>query len=192
MKKYTIRWFLCGPNWRYNEYCCYNECRYREGSLYYSSHFGRQICGPVVAHCVWALLTRCLTKILRATIKPTIYFPKWPVWVQLSRKSSQVDENLRVIFVVVVVIRFSTHKSLLFFSGTFYGVSRWQRYITNGRMLTHVSGCTGQREKSGPRIIPNSVAVAVQLSKTFNLLTIFVPYPYIVHWKKQFVKLTNT
>ena len=35
MKKYTIRWFLCRPNWRYNEFCYYNECRYKEGSLYF-------------------------------------------------------------------------------------------------------------------------------------------------------------
>ena len=34
MKKYTIRWFLCRQNWRYNEFCCYNECRYKESSLW--------------------------------------------------------------------------------------------------------------------------------------------------------------
>ena len=33
MKKYTIRWFLCRSEWRYNEFCCYNECRYKEGSF---------------------------------------------------------------------------------------------------------------------------------------------------------------
>ena len=31
MKKYTIRWFLCRSDWRYNEFCCYNECRFKEG-----------------------------------------------------------------------------------------------------------------------------------------------------------------
>ena len=31
MENYTIRWFLCRPNWRYKEFCCYNEYRYREG-----------------------------------------------------------------------------------------------------------------------------------------------------------------
>ena len=34
MKKYTVRWFLCRLNWRCNKFCCYNECRYKEGSLY--------------------------------------------------------------------------------------------------------------------------------------------------------------
>ena len=34
MKKYTIRWFLHRPFWRYKEFCCYNVCHYKEGSLY--------------------------------------------------------------------------------------------------------------------------------------------------------------
>ena len=34
MRKYMLRWFLCRQNWRYNEFCCYKECRYKEGSLY--------------------------------------------------------------------------------------------------------------------------------------------------------------
>ena len=34
MKMYTIRWLLCRSDWRCNEFCCYNECRYKEGSLY--------------------------------------------------------------------------------------------------------------------------------------------------------------
>ena len=39
MKKYTIRWFLCRPNWRYNTFRCYNESRYKEGSLYMCLEF---------------------------------------------------------------------------------------------------------------------------------------------------------
>ena len=34
MKKYIIRWSLCRTNWRFNAFSCYNECRYKEGSLY--------------------------------------------------------------------------------------------------------------------------------------------------------------
>ena len=41
-KKYTIRWFLFRSDWRYNEVCCYNECRYEEGSLYTISWFSSQ------------------------------------------------------------------------------------------------------------------------------------------------------
>ena len=44
MKKYTIHWILCGTNWRYNEICCYNECRYKKGSLYFY-HIGLYISG---------------------------------------------------------------------------------------------------------------------------------------------------
>ena len=35
MKKYTIHWFLCKSDFRYNEFCCSNECRYKEGLLYF-------------------------------------------------------------------------------------------------------------------------------------------------------------
>ena len=35
MKKYTIRLFLCRSNRRYNKFCCYKECRDKEGSLMY-------------------------------------------------------------------------------------------------------------------------------------------------------------
>ena len=53
MKKYRIRQFLCRPNWHYNEFCCYKECRYKEGSLYtlMTFNYRKWIC-PLHVHTI--------------------------------------------------------------------------------------------------------------------------------------------
>ena len=62
MKKYTICWFLWRLNWRYNKFCCYNKCRYKEGSLYFS-----------IWNLKWSLISKTPTcSLLRNSVK-TLY-----------------------------------------------------------------------------------------------------------------------